>query len=170
MKKVFLMIVMLVCLVELGQAQKKEWAIGLRIGEPSGLNIKKYLGDKNALEFNLGRHGWGYSNGRKYWKGEFRSSLVLGINYLWQQSVSSVKGLDIYFGFGAQFSSRRYWDNDKNEEDSAIAIGLTGVVGAEYFISDTPISIFLDLGPYIELTPASGWAWLDSALGIRVNF
>jgi hypothetical protein len=170
MKKALLMALMLFGMVQLSQAQKKDWAVGLRLGEPTGLNIKKYLsGGNNALEFNIGRHGWGYSNGRKYWKGEFRNSLVLGVNYLWHKGAGSTQGLDFYFGFGGQFSSRRYWDEDINREESALGVGVTGVFGLEYFISGAPVSIFLDFGPYIELTPAAGWAWIDAALGVRFN-
>jgi hypothetical protein len=58
------------CLLVLGSinlifAQKKSWGVGIRLGEPSGISIKKYLG-KNALELNVGRAYWG-SWGNKYY-------------------------------------------------------------------------------------------------------
>ncbi|EAY27042.1 hypothetical protein [Microscilla marina] len=169
MKKILCIAFMLFGMIQLSQAQKKDWALGLRVGEPTGLNIKKYLGGKNALEFNIGSNGWGYSRGRRYWKGEFRRSLVIGANYLWQLSAGNTQGLDLYFGFGGQLSSRRYWDRDINREENALGVGVTGVFGLEYFISASPVSIFLDFGPYIELAPAAGWAWIDAALGVRFN-
>ena len=33
----------------------KSWSIGLRLGDPSGLTIKKHFGDNKAFEFNVGR-------------------------------------------------------------------------------------------------------------------
>lgn len=71
MKKVILLASVLMCLRQLVNAQTKDWAVGLRAGEPTGLNIKKCLGGKNAIEINLGRNGWGYYRGRNYWRGKF---------------------------------------------------------------------------------------------------
>lgn len=169
MKKVILLASVLMCLGQLVNAQTKDWAVGLRAGEPTGLNIKKYLGGKNAIEINLGRNGWGYYRGRNYWRGEFRNSIVLGVNYLWQKGTKT-QGLDLYYGFGGQLSSRRYWDRDDSRERDAIGFGLTGVFGLEYFIADTPLSAFLDFGPYLELVPATAWINIDAAIGVRINF
>ena len=33
----------------------KSWSIGLRLGDPSGLTIKKHFGENKAFEFNVGR-------------------------------------------------------------------------------------------------------------------
>ncbi len=169
MKNGLLLTLVLLLVAHLGFAQKQEWAVGLRAGEPTGLNIKKYLSGGNAIELNLGRNGWGYYRGRNYWRGEFRNSIVLGINYLWQKSTKT-KGLDLYYGFGGQLSSRRYWNRDEEEERDAVGLGLTGVFGLEYFIPDVPISIFVDFGPYLELVPATAWINIDAAIGFRVNF
>jgi len=152
-------------------AQKAEWGVGVRFGEPTGINVRKYFGGgSNALDITFGYNGYGYNEGRDYWKGEYRRSAVLMVNYLWMKPISGADGLEIYFGLGGQIGSRRYWDRDIDREESTLSLGASGVIGVEYFIPSTPISAFLDLGPYLELTPNPGWLWLDAGAGIRVNF
>lgn len=113
------------------QAQKKDWGIGLRGGDPSGITLKKYMGG-NALEINVGRthtfsgrgwydnrfHEWYHDN--KYDYKEFnyvgyRSSMPLAIqvHYLWQKSLNrvadaNVSGLDWYVGLGGQIRMQSY--------------------------------------------------------------
>jgi hypothetical protein len=55
-------------------AQKKSSSnpnlgIGLRLGDPTGLTVKKYLG-RNALEFNVGRT-YTFSGGARYYDRRF---------------------------------------------------------------------------------------------------
>ena len=33
----------------------KSWGIGIRLGDPTGITIKKYFGTNKAIEFNVGR-------------------------------------------------------------------------------------------------------------------
>jgi hypothetical protein len=168
MKNLGLLVFFVFCL-NVSYAQTKNWAVGARFGEPTGINIKKHF-NGNALDITLGFTGYGYNNGRKYWKGEYRRSTVLTVNYLWQKPITGVKGLDIYYGLGGQIGNRRYYDRDFDDERSALNLGLTGALGVEWFIPQTPISLYVDFGPYIELVPSSLWIWFDSGLGVRVNF
>src|SRR5438045_3712776 len=71
------------------QAQQKDWAIGLRLGEPTGLNIKKYIGRSNALDINIGTYGTFYGD-RAYRNGYYRNAgLSIMVNYLWQKRIPS---------------------------------------------------------------------------------
>ncbi len=151
------------------QAQTKNWAVGARFGEPTGINVKKHFGG-NALDITLGFGGYGYNNNRNYWRGEYRRSTVLMVNYLWQKPIASVNGLDVYYGVGGQIGNRRYYYKDRDREEGALNLGVTGALGVEWFIPQTPISVFVEVGPYLEIIPSSLWLWFDSGLGIRVNF
>ena len=170
MKKHLLSLVFLLCIVFASQAQKNEWGIGVRGGEPSGLTIKKYFGGgANALDISFGYNGYIYNRGRKYWHGEYRRSVALLVNYLWHKPISGANGFELYFGFGAKVSSRRYWHKDDDFEDTTMAFGVDGVIGAEYFIPNVPVSFFVELDPYFEFVPV-GWFWFDGGGGIRFNF
>lgn len=164
-------------------AQQKQWAIGLRLGEPTGLSVKKYFGKSNALDLSLG--GWGYVYGgrnRAYRDGYRSGGVVLMANYLWQKPIKNAKGLQWYYGLGGQLSSTRYyydydWDKRGNinyNYDGAyrnnVALGLTVPIGLEWFIPNSPISLFGDVTGYVELFPAPFWINLQGGLGGRFNF
>ncbi|MGK0139817.1 MAG: hypothetical protein ACI9DJ_003282, partial [Algoriphagus sp.] len=66
----------------------KNIAVGFRVGEPLGINVRKYFqyGDK-AFDVNIGTYGWFYGQHRKYRdggyhlldnKGNFPSSQPVG--------------------------------------------------------------------------------------------
>ncbi len=115
------------------------WGIGLRLGEPSGLTVKRYFPGGNALEANIGRSSrWGYEydaedfyrhnrySDRDYYRFagyESGASTALQVRYLWQKPIRSAEGLAWYVGLGGQarFTTVKYtyfyndgrWDNDE---------------------------------------------------------
>ena len=152
------------------RAQPKDWAVGLRLGEPTGINVKRYLGKENALDINVGSYGSIYG-GRAYRNGYYRGVSFM-VNYLWQRDISNANGLQWYYGLGGLLTSRRYYyvSNKRDYYENNIALGATGMIGLEYFIPNTPISLFADLSPYVELFPAAFFVNLPAGLGGRFNF
>ncbi len=164
---------LLICLMIpfVGFSQQKNMAIGLRFGEPTAFNFRKYLnGGKNSLDISLGVNGYAYNRNRKYYDGEYRSGTVLMVHYLWNQKIAGVEGLHWYAGGGIQFGSRRYRKDNNQRDENAFNLGLSGAIGIEYYIPTTPLSAFLELGPYLELVPSPGWLGIDGGLGVRFNF
>ena len=157
------------------QAQQKEWAIGLRLGEPSGINVKKYFGKGHALDINLGAYGTFYGQ-RAYKNGYWHKGAALMANYLWQKDIPGAKGLSWYYGLGGQLAFRKYyyWADNKYytyyEEETRVSLGATGMIGIEFFIPKTPISLFADASPYIELFPDAFDLNLQGGIGGRFNF
>jgi hypothetical protein len=165
------------CILTLGtasvHAQQKEWAVGLRLGDPSGLNIKKYFGNGNAFDLSIGSYGNFYGRSRSYRSGYYgNAGIALMGNYLWQKNITNANGLTWYYGLGGMFSSRRYYvyDSSTRVYSSNVALGATATVGLEYFISNTPISIFGDVSAYVEIVPSPFWINLPLGIGGRFNF
>jgi len=171
MKKVLLLTLMTISSLS-SKAQGKNWAVGGKIGDPSGLNIRHYLNnDKNAVEVNVGIYGaiWGLRG--NYKNGAFNGSgLSFSGLYLWHNEITS--NLKNYYGFGAQFTSRSYYISDGNgtKEIPATGLGGLGQVGLEYFLHSSPLSIFLEAGAYIELVPAILYFHPQGGGGVRLNF
>ncbi|QHT70131.1 hypothetical protein GXP67_27530 [Rhodocytophaga rosea] len=171
------LIVLFACIFTLGigsvHAQQKEWAIGLRLGDPSGLNIKKYFGKNNAFDLSIGSYGNFYGRGRSYRSGYYgNAGIAIMGNYLWQKNIPNANGLTWYYGLGGMFSSRRYYvyDSSKRVYSSNVALGATATIGLEYFIPNTPISFFGDVSAYVEIVPAPFWINLPLGIGGRFNF
>jgi hypothetical protein len=171
------------CILSLGlinaQAQQKDWAIGLRLGDPSGLSVKKYLSSGNALDISLGSAGYLYGGRYRTYRDGYRSAgVALMVNYLWQKDISGADGLQWYIGVGGMMSSRRYYRHGYwkhgvyygSEYSNSVSLGATGIIGLEWFIPNTPISLFGDVGLYLEAVPATFWANVPAGFGGRFNF
>ncbi len=62
-----------------GSSATKNWGVGLRLGDPLGLTVKKYFNDKMALEFNLGKTffwGSGYNSYYRYRGGKYPNNNI----------------------------------------------------------------------------------------------
>ena len=135
-------------------AQDKEWGLGLRIGNPTGITAKKYLGASNALEVALGTN---YNN----------DGFELLAHYLFHFPITDAPGLDWYYGFGGQIQS---YDRRDRDGDNDVEFGADGVIGLEYTFADAPVSIFLDAILFLEIVDDPFDLDLDAAIGVRYNF
>jgi hypothetical protein len=175
MKKIFLLILLTFSYLS-SQAQEKSWAVGAKVGDPAGLTIRKYLSnDKNAIEVNVGVYGalWGLRS--SYKSGAFDGA---GLSFsgllLWHNEMSS--RLKNYYGFGAQITSRSYYEDKVvnglpyKDLNPVTGLGGLGQAGLEYFLPSSPISIFGEVGAYVELIPSILYFHPQGGLGARLNF
>lgn len=118
---------------------QEDWAIGLRVGDPTGITAKKYMG-KSALEVNVGRTYMFYSRphekyfydwhkGKNYGYDEvqylaYKRSLPVSIQLHWylQNPIDNFAGEDTeglawYFGGGIQFRSQTYYYDYKYKRE-----------------------------------------------------
>jgi hypothetical protein len=162
-------------------------AVGLRIGEPLGLNIRKYFqyGDK-AFDVNIGTYGLFYGQHRKYRDGGYHlldqygdsSSQPLGYMfqgiYSWHYPVGKGDALKAYYGFGGQINYRTYASEGnivgtRQNGEKHISLGPAGAAGVEYNLPGNDLGIFLDAGGYIELAPDLLFMVPQISAGVRVN-
>lgn len=156
-------------------AQYNNWAVGFRLGEPSGVNIRKYFGDSHAFDLTVGTYGGLYGTTREYRQGRYRT---VGISaqghYLWHDRLLGKDNFRGYYGFGGQVNSRRYYPDNLGNQPvnyvSEISLGGSAVAGAEYFLQNKPLSIFLEAGLYVEVIPVPLFFGLQTGVGVRYNF
>jgi uncharacterized protein YraI len=182
-----------------GSSQSKNWGVGLRLGDPTGLTVKKYNGNA-AFELNIGSSpNWGYyhydrrfSYYDKYegyvYKGYDRAfATSVQLHYLKHIPISGINNLDFYYGGGAQvrFTKVLYWYDYKSyygpgkgdyewfrgsDASTFVDLGLDGKIGLEYTFSEVPLSLFVDANLYLELYYKPLWATGMGGAGIRYNF
>ncbi|AYQ31176.1 hypothetical protein [Runella sp. SP2] len=176
MKKAIITLIFVQCVAFASQAQYNNWAIGFQLVEPSGLNVRKYYGDNKALDVSFGTYGLFYGRDRKYRKGFYQNAgFSLRVNHLWHTALFKKEQFRAYYGFGGQINSRRYYFDSRNspgtkEFTNSISLGGSGLAGTEYFVSNSPLSCFLETGLYVELVPGIFFVHPQASLGVRFNF
>ena len=139
-------------------------AIGFRGGETSGLTIKHFMGNQNALEGIVG-----------LWYHGFSATLL----YERHSQAFNASGLNWYYGLGGHgtvYSSHRYYRyHGRHRHDhyhaGSVGVGVDGIFGLEDKIPKAPIALSIDVKPYVEVISSGGiWTSLDPGVGIKVTF
>ena len=178
MKKSIILVVVIVLIFshDISAQYTDNVAVGLRIGEPLGINVRKYFqyGDK-AFDVNFGTYGFLYGKDRSYRKGAYSKSglMVQGI-YSWHYSIGSGDALKAYYGFGGQFNFREYVSEEnligtRQNGDKQLSMGPTVNAGVEYNLPGNDIGVFIDAGGYAELAPGFLFMHPQFSAGVRVN-
>jgi len=169
MKKILISLFFVSC-TTLVHAQIKDWALGLKIGQPTGVNIRKY-GDRNAFDVNIGTYGGLFGGTSDYRKGRLKGvGFAINANYLWYAPAFKER-MSLYGGVGAQLTSRNYYpDITSDAHDRSIGIGPTVVAGVEFLSKRSPYSLFVEGGLYAELLPAFFYLSPQLNAGLRYNF
>ena len=152
--KIALILSVLVLGVQSSNAQGKGFGLGIIVGEPTGLSAKLWTTGNTALDFGL---GWSVVNNHE----DSGSNLHFHMDYLWHawNSINSTERFPLYYGVGGRFNS--------HNDDGSIAI--RGVLGIAWLPNNTPLDLFLEVAPSLELTPSSGFG-IDAAIGVRYYF
>jgi hypothetical protein len=169
MKKILYLILVLSLMTTAGEQLTRaqgplgrDFGFGLNLGEPLGGTVKLWLNKENALQAHIG--------------GSYFSSLRIGADYLWHfdvfrsQVVKMYAGPGAAFGFGNHYSGW-YYNKKGNKEywyyrDDGSVFGIRAIFGLNVIPKRSPIEIFMELGPFIGISPTFG-STLDAAIGIR---
>lgn len=126
----------------------KDLGIGFMIGEPTGLSLKSWTGGNNAFDLGL---AWSFG---RY------DAINIHADYLWHQYdlfEEVDKGtLPVYYGIGGRVVLA--------ENDALIGARLP--VGINYLFEDSPVGLFLEIAPIVNVAPSTDFD-LDGSLGVR---
>lgn len=148
MKK-FILIILLITFWFSSQSQRFERQLGIRLGTMSGITGKVIKDKKTAIEGTLG-----FREGGVQLYTLLESYKVLDKN--------TNKDWFLYFGGGAHigyvngYNKVRRWSNTtgyywEEERTSVPVIGLDAIMGVEYNIVSTPLTLFIEIKPLVEL-------------------
>lgn len=136
-------------------AQDYQNAVGLRGGYVGGITFKHFLGESKAVDGILSFRQQGV--------------LVTGL-YEIHKNAFEVERLNWYYGYGAHVG---IWGANTERDfypDGGPIIGIDGVIGIEYYISEIPFTIGVDWKPAINLIGRAGFWAEDAALSVRYVF
>ena len=169
-------------------------AIGLRIGDPTGISYKKYLPGNKAVELGLGTTTIGWHH--QYYRNTFRdfdkfenydyrdhrvvSAFFIQGKYLIQYDIpieGMIGRLEWYWGVGGMLKMAkieyRYVDNTSerlSDIHTDFDLGPEGILGMEYTFEDVPLTVFGDISLMIEIVDRPGIPKGYSGVGVRYNF
>jgi len=142
-------------------AQDHGFGLGVIVGEPTGFSAKLWTSKVNAFDFGL---GFSVGGDRIAYNGNYENSgrIHFHMDYLWHSfnAISSTENFPLYYGIGGRFNSGAGYD---------ASIGIRGVFGIAWFPHSTPIDVFFELVPVLQITANTGLG-IDAGLGIRFFF
>ncbi len=155
---------------------ENNWAVGLKIGEPVGLNIRKYFsyGDR-AFDINVGTYGLVFWRERKYGGDVIYDKGSVGVMfqgiYQFHRTFGKNDKLHTYYGFGGQINSRNRPESFGGRGDSfrVISVGPAVNAGVEIAIPENDMAVFLDAGGYLEIAPKPFFLSPTYNVGLRIN-
>ena len=141
--------IMLMFLSSSGHAQQKGvFGLGFIIGDPTGISMKFWTKETDAVEVAVG------------WK---KKETEIHADYLWHNfDLLPVKNgrLPVFYGLGIETKLKEGEDNE---------IGIRTIAGLEYLFDMVPFDFFLEVAPVLQLTPESKIKG-EAALGFRFFF
>lgn len=143
-----LLLVLLALLISKARAQQT--GVGLMVGNPTGVSVKKWLSEDYAID-----GGVGFSLGSS-------TNMVIHSDYLLHSKgallFNDVHSLDVYYGLGGRM---------KFADD--IQIGLRVPVGVAHTFEGNSVDVFGEVAPVIDFVSRSGID-LNLAFGGRFYF
>lgn len=134
-------------------------AVGVRGVGTSGLTIKHFTGSQKALEGIIG-----------FYPNAFSVTLLVE-RY---SPAFDVVGLNWYYGIGGHLAGQSNVVRNEGlyrRESSKFGMGVDGIFGIEYKISEVPIAVSLDFKPFFELsTDGTAFIAYDPGVGIKLTF
>ena len=172
MKKIILAVL---CTLSAAAAycQENNWAVGFKLGEPTGVNIRKYFNNVQAIDVTIGTYGGILSRERSY-RGENgiykNTGLSIQAHYLWHTPLFNSESVQAYYGVGGQVNNRRSYPRRLNGQyEKNLSLGGSLLGGLEYFIPDNRITVFLEAGTYMEVLRKPFFFSPNLSAGVRMQ-
>jgi hypothetical protein len=124
--------------------------IGIILGEPTGLSLKKWLDDRRAIDAAA---AWTFAKNSSF---TFHADYLLHrYDLINDQMQGNGSRIPIYFGLGARLTV-----GDETKVGMRIPLGLS------YVFKKYPLDFFIEIAPGLNLVPSSD-LMLSGGVGIR---
>ncbi len=142
--------------------QREGFGIGVIVGEPTGLSIKKWINETQAIDAGL---GWSFSENNSF---HIHADFLVQITDLLQ--APEAKGeLPLYVGIGGRIKMKEDNNGNNGRNDHDDLVGVRAPVGICYLFEDAPVEVFGEIVPILDIVPDTHFD-LNAAIGARVYF
>ncbi len=156
MKKAALIFIMLVAVAGASHAQTGRTGgnlgIGIIFGEPTGVSFKYWTGKTIAIDMAA---AWSFADGSSF---QIQGDLLFHSFDLFHVDTGRMA---LYYGFGGRFKTK--------DENGDAKLSFRVPIGISYEFQRTPVEIFVELAPMLDLTPKTQGA-IGGGIGFRYYF
>lgn len=143
-------------------AQQRNVGLGAIIGEPTGLSGKVWTSPTTAFDFGV---GWSFGGDHVAgYEGTYDggSRVHIHADYLWHSfdAIRSSERFPLYYGIGTRLNAGGGYYS---------SLAVRGVMGIAWLPRATPLDIFLEIVPSLQLVRSTGFG-IDAGVGGRVFF
>ena len=135
--------------------------VGVIVGEPTGISIKKWISQEHALDAAL---AWSFSGNDSF---QFHMDYLIH-NFKLLKVDAKNGQLPVYFGIGGRVKLKDN-QNDKNHNNNDPQIGVRVPFGICYLFAEQPLEIFAEIVPILDVVPDTDFD-INAAIGIRYYF
>ncbi len=146
--------------IQNSEAQTRKFGLGVIVGEPTGLSAKLWLSNENALAFGLGWSVEGYRINGFDPDYDRVTRTHFHVDYLWHSYTAINSQFPLYYGIGGRINTGPQYSG---------TFAVRGIIGIEWLPRSTPIDIFLELVPTLQLVSSTGFGF-DAGFGARFFF
>ena len=143
-------ILVLILFSSLSFAQSNGFGLGILLGQPSAISAKLWTTSSTAFDFGLG-----YSF-------ESQNRVHIHADYLFhvKNIFNTTENISLYYGPGARL---KLYENDDSR------FGVRFDVGLVWIPRNTPIDVFLEIAPILDIIPETSFA-MNGGIGVRYFF
>jgi hypothetical protein len=136
-------------LIAPGRAQDRGFGLGVILGEPTGLSGKYWLSERNAVDAGMA------------WSFRAQGFFHIHADYLWHFPLhtQSAERFSFYAGVGGRLGAASH--------DALLGVRIVG--GLVFWPRNTPIDVFLEFAPVLDLAPATEMT-ANGGIGVRFFF
>ncbi len=162
MKKwLLVMSVLVVGVATASNAADPGLGVGVMVGEPTGVSIKKWISARDAIDVGI---GWSFSE---------NDSVQFHVDYLVHNDqilrTPDFEGrFPLYAGIGARVKLKDENDGHGRNNDDAL-VGIRIPLGISYIFAHTPMDVFLEIVPVLDVAPDTDFD-MNAAVGVRYYF
>ncbi|NJD92287.1 MAG: DUF3996 domain-containing protein [Geobacter sp.] len=134
------------------------FGVGVIVGEPTGISVKKWLGTDRAID---GAAAWSLSGDH---------NLQLHADYLVHDfgllKPGNINGkLPVYVGAGG----RILFSDDSHGRHNDTVLGVRVPLGISYIMAKAPVDFFVEIVPILDVVPNTEFD-INAAIGARFYF
>ena len=137
------------------------FGLGIIVGEPTGISIKNWLGEKHAID---AAGAWSFSENQSF---QFHLDYLVHFVGELPPSVDENR-LSFFTGIGGRIKFKERNDG-KGRNDDEHLLGVRIPLGVSYPFAGAPVEMFVELVPILDVFPDTEFD-INGAIGARYYF